>query len=306
MLKKTHIHRDDIDAALVGRLIAAQFPQWAHLAVSPVAVSGWDNRTFHLGDELSVRLPSAEGYVAQVAKEHRWLPALASQLPLPIPVPVAMGAPSDEYPWPWSIYHWLPGETASLERIADLDRFAVDLARFLAALERIAATDGPPPKPHNFYRGGPLTTYDDETRRSITALGDIIDGGAATEAWEAALAAIWGGQPVWVHGDITAGNLLVEDGQLSAVIDFGCSGVGDPACDLAIAWTLFDEGSRAAFRAALPLDDATWARGRAWALWKALITLVDHMDTDPVQADGARQVIDAVLADYARHARSST
>ncbi len=298
--KKTHIDRDDIDTALVRRLAAAQFPQWADLPVKPVAVSGWDNRTFHLGDELSVRLPSAEGYVAQVAKEHRWLPVLAPQLPLPIPVPVAMGAPTSEYPWPWSIYRWLPGETATLERVADLDRFAVDLARFLHALQAIDSSGGPAPKPHNFYRGGPLTTYDDETRRSIAALDGAIDAGAATEAWETALAATWGGSAVWVHGDIAAGNLLVEGGQLSAVIDFGCSGVGDPACDLAIAWTLFDDGSRAAFRAALPLDDATWARGRAWALWKALITLVDHRDTDPVQADGARQVIDAVLADHAR------
>ncbi len=297
---KTSIARDDIDTALVKSLVASQFPQWAHLPVQPVESSGWDNRTFHLGNEMSVRLPSAEGYVAQVVKEHRWLPRLGPHLPLPIPVPLAMGSPDNEYPWTWSVYLWLDGEPATSARIADLNRFATDLAGFLTALQAIDPTGGPAPRPHDFQRGGPLTTYDDETRQAIAALADAIHTGAATEAWEAALATTWRGSPVWVHGDLTAGNLLVDRGRLCAVIDFGTCGVGDPACDVVVAWTLLEGESRAAFQAALPLEKATRARGRGWALWKALITLVDHRDTDPVQADRAHRIIGAVLADHAQ------
>ncbi len=293
-----HIDRDAIDASLVRRLVAGQFPRWADLPVGPVEPSGWDNRTFHLGDEMSVRLPSAEGYAAQVAKEHRWLPKLAPHLPLPIPVPLAMGSPADGYPWPWSVYRWIEGETATVERIADLPRFATELARFLAALQRIDPTGGPPAGPENFHRGGSLTTYDAETRRAIAALDGTIDAAAATDVWETALAATWRGSLVWFHGDVAAGNLLVEAGRLNAVIDFGCSGVGDPACDLAIAWTLFEGESRNAFRVALPLDEAAWARGRGWTLWKALITVAGLPNASHVETGKVRRIIDAVLADH--------
>jgi aminoglycoside phosphotransferase (APT) family kinase protein len=289
-----------VDAALVRRLIAAQFPQWSGLSVRPVANPGWDNRSFRLGDELSVRLPSHERYAAQVAKEHRWLPRLAPRLPLPIPVPLAKGGPGEGYPWPWSVYRWLPGEPATVERIADLRAFASDLARFLAALHRIDPAGGPPPGPHNFFRGGPLTVYDAETQEAIVALADLLDADLATAAWKAALRATWHGPAVWVHGDVAAGNLLVRDGRLSAVIDFGSSGVGDPACDTTIAWTLLTGEARAAFQAALPVDRATWARGRGWALWKGLITLGGSREPDPAKAGEARRVIDEVLAEHRR------
>lgn len=288
----------DITVSLVGRLVAAQFPRWAALPITPAVPQGWDNRTFRLGADKSVRLPSAVGYVAQVEKEHRYLPQLAPLLPLPIPVPLAQGVPGDGYAFPWSVYRWLPGETAATAHIGDLPQFAMDLAHFLAALQGIGSTSGPPPGPHNFWRGGPLTVYDGETRRTIAALGAAIDAEAATTVWDAALAASWHGPPVWFHGDVAVGNLLVQDGRLSAVIDFGGTGVGDPACDTVIAWTLFDGASREAFRAALPLDQATWARGRGWALWKALITLVEYLGTNPAKAEDARRVIDAVLADH--------
>lgn len=291
-----------IDAALVRRLIAAQFPPWADLPVRPVEAGGWDNRTFRLGPRMTARLPSAEPYALQVEKEHRWLPKLAPLLPLPIPVPLAKGAPAGGYPWQWSVYRWLEGEPASVGGIADLRRFATDLAEFLNALRRSDPTGGPPPGRHNFFRGGPLTVYDAETRQAIAALEGRVDTGAASAVWQAALGAKWDGSPVWFHGDVAAGNLLVEDGRLGAVIDFGTSGVGDPACDLAIAWTLFGGESRDAFRAAMGLDDATWARGRGWTLWKALITLAEHIDTDPSQAAGARRVIDEVLADRRHNA----
>ncbi len=291
-------NRDDIDAALVRRLVAGQFPQWAHLPVVPAEPNGWDNRTFRLGPELSVRLPSAAGYAEQVGKEHRWLPRLAPHLPLAIPLPVALGRPAPGYPWQWSIYRWLEGETAAVERIADLSEFATTLAGFLVALQQVDPTGGPPPGSHNFFRGAPPAVYDGETRRAIKQLDGLVDTRLATEVWETALESRWSGSPVWIHGDVAAGNLLVRADRLAAVIDFGTSGVGDPACDLAIAWTLFYGESRQAFRTALALDPATWDRGRGWALWKALITLAQYAG-DQRQAEAARRVIGEVLADAA-------
>lgn len=295
---KMHDEGVDIDVALVSRLVAGQFPQWADLPIGPVGVGGWDNRTFHLGANKTVRLPSAARYAEQVEKEHRWLPKLGAHLPLPIPVPLAKGAPACGYPWQWSVYRWLEGETATAGRIADLGRFATDVAEFLTALQRIDPADGPPPGSHNFYRGGPLTVYDTETRQALVALEGSIDTRAAGAVWEAALDATWHGQPAWFHGDVATGNLLVEGGRLSAVIDFGTSGVGDPSCDLAISWTLFQGESRKMFRAALDLDDAAWARGRGWTLWKALITLAENIETNPLQAGEARRVLDEVLNDH--------
>lgn len=287
-----------IDATLVHRLVATQFPQWGDLPVRQVACSGWDNRTFHLGEHMLVRLPSAASYAGQVEKEHRWLPWLAPFLPLPIPVPLAMGAPADGYPWNWSIYRWLEGDTAAFAPIVDLRVFAASLAQFLIALQHLDPTDGPLPGPHNFYRGGALVTYDAEVRLAIAALKGKIDVAAAVEVWEVALAATWNSSPVWIHGDVSAGNLLVQEGRLSAVIDFGMLAVGDPACDLAIAWTLFEGESREVFRAMLPLDTGTWARGRAWTLWKALIIAAGLTDANAVKTAQNWRIIDEVLADH--------
>jgi aminoglycoside phosphotransferase (APT) family kinase protein len=284
-----------IDDSLVRRLVVGQFPQWAQLSVRMVEPGGWDNRNFHLGEHMIVRLPSAAAYSLQVEKEHRWLPQLASLLPLPIPTPLAIGDPASGYPWRWSIYRWIEGEIASPERIGDPTQFAIDLAKFLVALHRIDSTDGPRPGPHNFFRGGSLMTYDAETRQAIAALTGQIDSGAATEVWEAGLTTNWGSTPVWIHGDVSAGNLLTHSGQLSAVIDFGMLGVGDPACDLSIAWTLFDGESREAFRAMLSLDSGTWARGRAWALWKALIVAAGLAETNTVEAAQPFHVIGQVV-----------
>jgi aminoglycoside phosphotransferase (APT) family kinase protein len=211
-----------------------------------------------------------------------------------------MGVPAFGYPWHWSIYRWLEGETATIERIADLRQFALALAEFLIALQRIDPTGGPPPGPHNFYRGGSLAVYNGETRQAIAALAGVLDIDTASAVWETSLKAVWHGSPVWLHGDVSAGNLLVTKGRLSAVIDFGSSGVGDPACDLVIAWTLFSGESRETFRAALPLDRDTWSRARGWALWKALMTLAARKDDHSLEAEKARQVVDAVLAEHRR------
>jgi aminoglycoside phosphotransferase (APT) family kinase protein len=297
---KVHENEVGIDASLVRHLVDTQFPRWSDLPVKPVEVGGWDNRTFHLGEHMTVRLPSAERYVPQVEKEHRWLPVLAPHLPLHIPVPLARGVPAEGYPFPWSVYRWIEGETATVGRIEDLVEFATMLAGFLVALQQIDPTGGPPPGPHNFFRGGSLTVYDAETRQALDALDGKIDTPAARGVWESALGAAWHGPPVWFHGDVAWGNLLVEEGWLSAVIDFGTSGVGDPSCDLAISWTLFGGESREAFRAVLQPDDATWARGRGWTLWKALITLAGSADSSSQEPREPRRVIDEVLADYDR------
>lgn len=287
-----------IDATLVQRLVESQFPQWKDLPIQPVAKSGWDNRTFHLGEEMLVRMPSAEEYAFQVEKEQHWLPKLAPLLPLEIPSPVAMGEPGEGYPWKWSIYRWLEGESAAKALIGDMDEFAANLAGFLLALHAIDSTNGPKPGPHNFYRGGDLSTYDAETRQAIDVLKDKINVGLATEIWEMAIATHWQYDPVWIHGDVSVGNLLIKEGRLKAVIDFGQLGVGDPACDLAIAWTFFKDGSRTVFRKMLQLDANTWARGRAWTLWKALIVAAGITDSNAAEAAEPLRIIDEIIADH--------
>ena len=269
------VDRGEITASLVRRLIAAQFPKWSDLDVVPVDLAGWDNVTFRLGGDMSVRLPSGEGYATQVAVEVQWLPWLAPRLPLPIPEPIAVGRSDETFPLPWSVRRWLPGSPATDVRVGDLERLAVDLAGFLTSMRRIDPSGGPSPGPRNGFRGGALAIYDDETTSAIEALAGEIDADRAMATWRAALATSWDRPAVWVHGDITGSNLLIVDGRLHAVIDFGCVTVGDPACDLTIAWTLFTGNSRRTFRHHLQLDDATWARAHGWALWKALITLHD-------------------------------
>ncbi|WP_181766336.1 aminoglycoside phosphotransferase family protein [Streptomyces albidus (ex Kaewkla and Franco 2022)] len=288
-----------IDADLVRRLIAGQFPEWAQFPVRPVEFGGVDNRTFHLGDAMTVRLPSAEGYAAQVDKEQRWLPVLAPQLPLPVPAPVAKGLPAEGYPFNWSVIRWIEGETVTAERIDDMTEFATALAGFLGALQKADPSGGPPAGVQSFFRGASLQTYDEETRRAIEVLGSRDRGDTATEVWESALRATWHGPPVWFHGDVAVGNLLVRDGRLAAVIDFGCSGVGDPACDMTIAWTFLSGESRQAFREALGVDSATWARGRGWTLWKALVTLADPGSG----GEWARRSLESVFDEYEQDGR---
>ncbi len=261
-------------------------------------MSGWDNRTFHLGKDMSVRLPSAADYELQIEKEHQWLSKLAPNLPLPIPVPLAMGKPEHGYPWKWSIYRWLEGKSAHSAPISDLTVFAADLANFLIALYRIDTTGGPKPGAHCFYRAGSLSVYDAETRQAIASMEGQIDTSAATAVWEIALSTSWKNPPVWVHGDISTGNLLVKAGNLCAVIDFGQLAVGDPACDLAINWTLFHGKSRETFQRILSLDKDTWTRARGWALWKALVVAAGFTNPNNTESSQCRRIIDELLADH--------
>ncbi|EJQ95779.1 aminoglycoside phosphotransferase family protein [Bacillus cereus] len=289
-----------ITADLVKKLIQEQFPKWAHLEVKPVKLSGHDNRTFHLGDQMSVRLPSAAAYAPQVEKENKWLPILSKELSLPISAPIAKGNPSEEYPWSWSINKWIEGETVTKENVRDLKGFATDLGSFLVELQSIDTSNGPIAGAHNFYRGGLISVYDKEARVAIENNKDVFDETLLKHLWDLALRSTWDRKPVWVHGDIAPGNLLVKDGKLSAVIDFGILGVGDPACDAAMAWTFFDENSRNVFKEVLSIDEETWNRARGWALWKALITYDANKNSNKRVAEESYRVIQVIVDDYER------
>ena len=289
--EKMHVDQLDIDEPLVRRLLAGQFPHWADLSIARVKSAGTENAIYRLGDDLAIRLPYRFGNTTQVDKDHRWLPFLSPHLPLPIPVPVAKGAPAEDYPSQWSVCRWLPGENATLDRLTDLSQAAKDLAKFIHTLQQIDSADGPAPGEHNFFRGIPLADRDGYTRAAI----------AESAGLERDLPApVWRGPPVWIHGDLAPGNLLALSGRLSGVIDWGGLAVGDPATELLPAWNLFQRESRGAFRAAIDVDDATWARGRGLALSVALVALPYYLETNPVIARWARYMIDEVLEDHER------
>jgi len=285
----------EISVLLVKQLITEQFPQWAHLPIKPVAVSGWDNRTFHLGDNMSVRLPSGQEYAMQVEKEHKWLPIFAQHLSIQISQPIAMGKPCKNYPFHWSIYRWIEGKSANtLQRNElDLHNIAVQLAQFLHELHQIDPAGG-----QITDRGGSPILYDDEVRLTIAQLYNLIDVTTATAVWNTAIASVWNELPVWAHGDVSPGNILVKDYQLCAVIDFGSMTIGDPACDLVIAWTFLQGESRQVFKKLMNLDDNTWARARGWALWKAMITVAAMHDKHSMQALIQFQIINDILNEH--------
>lgn len=289
--------RAGVTADLVRALVRDQLPRWGHLPVRPVEHDGHDNRTYRLGEHLTVRLPTAAGYAPAVAKEDRWLPVLAPHLPLEVPEPVATGAPGRGYPHPWSVRRWIDGTPLVLAPGTDHERLARDLAAFVRALQAVDPAGGPSAGGHSAFRGCDPVHYDGETRRALDDLAGHVDAALAARVWDAALAARWDGPPVWFHGDLAVGNLLVRDGRLAAVIDFGTCGVGDPACDLVVALVTFRGPAREVFRTEAPGDAATWARARGWALWKALIVaasaLREHGTPDPEQL----RVVEEVLAD---------
>jgi aminoglycoside phosphotransferase (APT) family kinase protein len=293
------MHADEVetDVALVRHLLADQFPRWAALSIDAVPSWGTDNALYRLGDEMVVRLPRLERSVLALRKERTWLPKLAPRLPLRVPVPLAVGVPADGYPFEWSVYSWLDGVDATTGTLVDDAHVAEALERFLVALQRIDATDGPAPGEHNVHRGEPLRRRDRRTRQSIDALRGSMDADAVTAAWEAALTAPdWSGRPLWIHGDLDARNLLVENGRLSGVIDWGCLGVGDPACDVTVAWKVLSPEARAAFRDALSVDDATWARARGWVLSQAVNALSYYtIETNPALVVEARRWLREVL-----------
>ena len=244
---------------------------------------------------MLIRLPTATEYAAAVEKEHQWLPVLAATLPLKIPVPLAKGLPDENFPHDWSVYRWINGEPADRAVVNDMTALAVNLAEFLRCLQQTNPTRGPAPGLHNWFRGGPLTKYAGSARATLNTLNGLIRTDVAETIWERALQTPWEGPPVWFHGDMAAANLLIKDGALTAVIDFGTCGVGDPACDVTIAWTMLTGNSRHAFRDQMNMDDATWERGRGWALWKALVTCAGAVRTGHGLPADTSVVLDEIL-----------
>ncbi|MEU6235953.1 aminoglycoside phosphotransferase family protein [Kitasatospora sp. NPDC047058] len=286
-----------LDDGLVRRLVAGRFPQWAGLAVERWPSGGTVNAMYRLGDDMVVRLPLVAGGAGDVTMEQVWLPRLAPRLPARIPEVLGAGEPAEGYPWPWSVYRWLPGELPEAGALREPVRLAEDLAGFVAAMWSVTLPDAP-----QAHRGGPVASLDESTRAAIGRLRGIpeegVDCDAALAVWEETLRAPdWDGPPVWLHGDLMPGNLLVDGGRLAAVIDFGCAGVGDPACDLFPAWNLLPADARRVFRSALAVDEATWIRGRGRTLSQALIALPYYRTTNPAMAQNARHVIRAVLED---------
>lgn len=283
-----------IDEHLVRLLLIEQFPRWAGLQLRRVIDGGNDHRMFRLGHHLCVRLPSAVGYVPQVQKEQTWLPRLAPQLPLAIPEVRGAGRASASFPAPWSVYGWIEGRRPSPDEVREDGRFATDLAGFLVTLRSAENASAPGPGLHSAFRGGPLEHWDLEMRDLVQRVSGR-ERQLAVGLWRDALAAPFDATPVWVHGDVAIANLLVQDTpRLSAVVDFGCAAVGDPACDTVIRWTQFRGAARRAFVRELRVDDATWARGRGWALWKGLIMITSK---PPGQAEFARHVLDELFSE---------
>jgi aminoglycoside phosphotransferase (APT) family kinase protein len=301
MSSTTKMHADelDIDTELVSGLIADQFPQWAALPLSRVDSAGTDNAMYRLGDDMVVRLPRLPGGGRQVDFEHRWLPTLAPHLPLAVPEPLAKGEPGRGYTLPWGVYRWLDGDNAydsPITGLTELADAAVELGRFVSALRAVDASGGPAS-----YRAGPLHLCEDDTRLAIRDLGaaGILDAARATAlADEALRLPRWDRAPVWLHADLLPGNLLTVNGRLTAVIDFGCLGVGEPTADTLPAWTLFTGESRRLFREAARFDDATWERGRAWSLLWGVGAVHYYRDgKNPVLAAVGMRAIEETLAE---------
>ena len=288
-MARMHVDEHEIDEALVHRLVSEQFPEWADLPLRRFEPSGTVNAIYRLGDELSVRLARRKGPTRPGGKELEWLPRLAPSLPVEIPVPVAQGRPSDDYPWFWEIHRWVDGETVPIEEI-DAIQAARDLAALVGALRQVSP-DGAPPG-----RGIPLAERDREIRYWLAR----FDGDpAVTAEWERALAApSWEGPPVWHHGDLDVRNWLVREGRIRGVVDWGSMGVGDPACDVMVAWKLHSPAARDAFRAALPTDDATWERARGWALSQAVAILAYYTpENNPALYHEAENWLGLVMSD---------
>lgn len=262
----------NINVEVVSKLINEQFKEFSNLEIRPVEKSGHDNRTFHLGDDMSIRMPSGKAYSKQIEKEVKWLPLFKENISFNVSTPIAVGRKSQYYPYLWSINKWIDGETVTYENVDNLNEFARDLARFLKELQSIDASEGPIAGAHNFYRGGDLKVYDRETRVTLENLKDVFEKDKLEKIWNEAVSTEYKEEPLWIHGDVAVGNLLVKDGKLNAVIDFGILGTGDPACDYVMSWTFFNYESRLIFKEALKCDEDTWNRAKGWALWKALIS----------------------------------
>ncbi len=288
---------DYINVDLAYKIIKKQFPEYSHLDIKSVEKQGHDNRTYRIGNDMLIRMLTAESYALKVPKEQELLPKLAKHLSVAIPAPIKMGKPSKDYPYPFSIYKWLDGTSANHVTLYEqsLENLAFELANFLKELQAITNVEGPSPGQHNWWRGAHVSVYDSGAREQIAKLADIIDGNSALELWERACATKWNKAPIWIHGDFAVGNILIKDNKLSGVIDFGGTAMGDPACDLVIAWTYLSSRARDIFAAEMRLDNDTWLRARAWVLWKATFELCNIADKNSPEALFQKKIIDEVI-----------
>jgi aminoglycoside phosphotransferase (APT) family kinase protein len=282
---------------LARKLVAEQFPEFSDLPITDVEKQGHDNRTYRLGEQMLIRMPTAADYALKVPKEQELLPGLAKRLSVSIPAPIKMGKPSADYPYPFSIYKWLPGKSINLLTLTDQEKeqLAFDMAKFLKELQAITDVKGPGPGQHNWWRGDHVSVYDKGAREQIAELAEIIDASKALALWDQACATRWNKAPIWIHGDFATSNILMDGGKLSAVIDFGGAAVGDPACDLVIAWTYLNGKARQIFISKMDMDDDTWLRARAWALWKATFELCQIADKNSAEAASQKRIIDEVM-----------
>jgi aminoglycoside phosphotransferase (APT) family kinase protein len=276
---RMHAGEVDIDERLVRDLLVVQLPHLADRPLIRVEPWGTDNAIWRLGDDLVVRLPRIHGATGQIGRDAEWLPRLAPHLPVALPEPIAVGEPGDGYPYPWAVHRWVPGESAALDRVEDVEAFALDLAEVIRHLQRVPIDGAPAAR----NRARPLQDYDEATRAAIDAASHLIDAAAATVVWEEALAATpHEGPRVWVHGDLE-GNCLVSSGRLCGIVDWGCACAGDPAVDIQVVWSpLFTDRSRRAFLHALDVDDATVARSRGAAINQACAALPYYLHTYPL------------------------
>jgi aminoglycoside phosphotransferase (APT) family kinase protein len=298
------MHADEIRATAeqVRRLVSSQCPQWSSLPMTPVPdeFEGTDHVLFRMGDNLVARMPKIAWAVDQADSDARWLPVLAPHLPVRIPVPLYVGAPGEGYPWRWSVVPWVDGSTPARFGCDDVG-LARDLAAFVRALHRVDPAGGPLKPPGT--RGAALLHLDEGVRRALPRLAEQDDGfdvTAAETAWEACLHAPgWGRDLVWIHGDLQPGNLIIQYGQLAAVIDFGALGLGDPAPDVAPALWTFIGAARQAYREAVGYDDATWRRACGWVLGPALTGIEYYRHSFPRMAEYGRRLVRAVIAELA-------
>lgn len=304
------LHDDElyVDSQLVRRLIERSLPQFSGLSIRPLVSSGSSNALFRLGDALLARLPRQPGGSLAIEKEARWLPVIAPGLPAAVPEVVAVGDPGFDYPEKWAVTTWLDGQAPAVPwdvaRSGGSHRVAHCLAQLVAELHQLEVPSSANEDPTlSSYRGGRLADLDQQFRNSvdecrlIAGLG--LDLARALSVWEEALAAELASPPVrtWCHGDLLAENLLIRDGELAAVLDFGALAVGDPAVDLIVAWEVLDAEGRQAFRGSVGIDDARWAKGRGWALLIAMITFPYYWTTMPARCAARRSMAAAVLAE---------
>jgi aminoglycoside phosphotransferase (APT) family kinase protein len=289
------MHADEVSVndATVRVLLKEQFPRWADESLVRMNDSGTDSAIYRLGDDMGIRLPRIHWAEAQIEKECRWLSTLAIGLPVAVPVPLAEGRPGHGYLFPWLIYPWLEGTSLDRTTVENSDDLAEELGRFVLALEQLPTDDGPPPN----SRGLPMAPFDESVQWALDQLDGLIDVDRARQVWQSALeAGPWPHEPVWVHGDLLPGNILVRDGRLRGVIDWSGAGVGDPACEAMVAWA-FPPSARRTYRQTLGFDEATWARARGWVIQQTALYIPYYANTLPEAVDQATARLNEALID---------